>query len=131
MFSANKCGDDALVGMEGKIIVKLDVPGEKFALAECPIRGQVGHTQLLVSETDLKLHAGKAEILVLRNAGVVPLDLTILATFVKSSDTEPALSIEPNKFVINPGMEIPICVTWNPQSGAESTIVHRLDNRVL
>lgn len=125
LISANKSGEDSLMNMEAKIVVTLDVPDDKIVLETCAVYGQVGHTQLLVSETDYVLHANTPCLLAIRNAGVVPLDLQLIATHVENSNVEPRILIEPAKLTANPGEDITLRLLWNPSPGEEFNIVNR------
>lgn len=89
-------------------------PQERTVLAQCPIEGRVGHTQLLVSHNSVTLLPQEAQLIGLKNGGAVPLGLSIVP-FTQdehSSTEERAIHVEPAQVLLLPGEERAVQLRW-------------------
>lgn len=87
-------------------------PQERTVLAQCPVEGRVGHTQLLVSHNSVTLLPLEPQLIGLKNGGSVPLGLSIVP-FSPGPTEEHSVQVEPAQVLLLPGEERAVNLQWN------------------
>jgi len=122
--------DDREVTLRAQLVIEVEAhegasglaPQERTVLAQCPIEGRIGHTQLLVSHNSLILIPCKPQEMGLKNGGLVPLGLSIVPLKVGQHgvEEETSIQIEPAQVLLLPEEEKGVTMLWNADPNSAS-----------